>query len=375
MEMTPTDVYSILFGVPGSRKRLDPDTVLAIYLGYRPVLKWLTPYDDPAPARRRTFLAYEKEVLRFYVWLTISARKPLHLVDAADLTGYAAFLSNPLPARYWIGTRRSRPTAAAASTPYLPFGGPLSSVSIRYALNIVCLMLRESDVSTDVRLPATVKAMHATKVVHARTEVVSEEFCRCVSAIADAMPAESIFQKRARARLQFLIELFQSTGIQTGEALAARMGDIFEPSAGPNQSNDWVLRIATGLPRQRLVPLGALLWSKFIVYVDTLGLPQPPYLPKHLPLILRAQSNCLQRPLTRQQLHFILRPILLEAQATLYNGNEPVSRGALASGLWSRFCAASCLLQPLAASANDLARGRLPHLSDRTLAKIVLCTV
>lgn len=376
MEMTPTDVYLILFGLPMRNRRLDSQAVAEIYRGYQPAVQWLSHFDDPSPPRRRTFLAYEKEVLRFYIWLTTTVRKPLWHVNASDLNSYAAFLSNPLPAKYWIGTRRNRPTAKSGTRQYLPFGGPLGSASRRYAINTVRLMLRESELAIDIRGPATAISSRTVNPSTAtyRSHAVSEEFCRRVSAVASALPSESTLERRARARLQFLIELFQSTGIQTSEALAARMGDIFAPSGGPNRSQEWVLRIAAGMPRERLVPLSASFLSKFTEYLSAFGLPSPPYLSKQLPLVLRTQSNCLKRGLTRQQLHHILRPILLEAQASLSQSNEPAAAltGSQAPALWSRYCAASCLLHPLEVSVNDLARRRLPHLSEMTLAKIAL---
>ncbi len=62
---------------------------------------WLSQYVEQA----KTYSAYEKEVVRFYIWVLASQGKPLSSVVYEDWEAYVAFLADPQPQSVWIGTK------------------------------------------------------------------------------------------------------------------------------------------------------------------------------------------------------------------------------------------------------------------------------
>ncbi len=99
---------------------------------YQAVQAWLSLHASAATRR-----AYRKQAERLILWAVLEPSWALSSLTVEDAIAYRAFLRKPSPANRWVGPAKPR-----TSPKWRPFGGPLSSKSVSYAVSIIGALYR-----------------------------------------------------------------------------------------------------------------------------------------------------------------------------------------------------------------------------------------
>lgn len=234
----------VLDGLPlgiGSAPAFDPDAaVIATFLGEF----------AEAPHTQRS---YRKEVVRFYLWCRLVARRSLAGVSRADVQAWERFLAAPPPE--WLGPRHAR----LGSPAWRPLTGPLTAASRRQAGVIVggfygylqrCRYL-------DYNPFLVVRRRNAARAVPmASARVLDRELVgRLLAVLVQCADRATDARARAEAERQlFVVRFLVNAGLRRTEFARAAARDLLrrEDAGGPDQ---WFLRVTGKGGRERLVAL------------------------------------------------------------------------------------------------------------------------
>ncbi len=85
-----------------------------------------------------TYQTYVKELERLVLWCAHVQQTTISALSFDDLVAYQRFLAAPTPTQKWCGNKRAKCRKDGSVNPdWRPFGGPLSSVSIKKTMSII----------------------------------------------------------------------------------------------------------------------------------------------------------------------------------------------------------------------------------------------
>lgn len=304
---------------------------------------WLGQYRDQA----KTYAAYEKEVVRFYVWVIAALGKPLSSVVFEDWELYTTFLGDPQPASLWIGTKRGRLTKdGALSKDYRPFAGPLSATSIRYAQGVIWSMFEWlRSVGYLAGNPIIIVRGRRKRVARSPTRFLTEDQWRAVLEAIDELPRESVAEQRIYARWRWLATLFYMTGIRTAEAVNATMGGFSVVRDREQGRNRYFLTVIGKGDKERSIPLPDSFLPEVTRYRRTFGMSDWPAAGETTPLVFSLRMKSGFRALTRQSMWALFKDLFAHAHAVLSRRDPEGAANLLsASTHWMRHTAATDML-------------------------------
>ncbi|SOZ17398.1 tyrosine-type recombinase/integrase [Cupriavidus taiwanensis] len=308
---------------------------------------WLSQYKGRKSAS--TFLAYEKEVSRFYVWVLLTLQKPLSSVVHEDWLRYTDFLRDPQPAALWVGAAK-RPRLGPdgrVSDAYKPFAGPLQPKSIAVAERAIWRMfswLRDAGYLAGNPLLTLSRPTGPVGKARRTERMLEDDQWLCLlNWLADAK-RDSVNERRQYARNRWLIALFYSTGIRSSEALTATMGDIEMVKDLRTQKSRAFLHVMGKGSKPREIPLTDEVLHELSLYRQSFGLPGSIAPREETPLIFSIHVKEKFRPLTRQALYTVFKG-MFEAAAETLEDKAAADHLKAASTHWMRHMAASAMLR------------------------------
>lgn len=351
--ITPSDAYATLrkFALPqhldgsAGTNRNPGRQQISADRDWDAIQIWLSQYRD----RQATFLAYEKEVSRFYVWVILTLKKPLSSVVHEDWLRYTEFLLDPQPAALWVGAKRPRfGRDGRVSEAYKPFAGPLQPKSISFAGRAIWQMfawLRDAGYLAGNPLLTLSRRRETPVLKTKRTDrMLGDDQWLCLLNWLAAFKRNTINARRQYARNRWLIALFYSTGIRSSEALTAKMGDIVRVRDPVTQKTRAFLQVIGKGSKPRDIPLTDEVLSELSLYRQSFGLPVMPAPREATPLIFSIQVKKRFRPITRQALYTVFKG-MFEAAAETLEDEEDADHLRAASTHWLRHMAASAMLR------------------------------
>lgn len=304
---------------------------------------WLAQFSD----QEKTYSAYEKEVVRFYIWVLASCSKPLSSVVYEDWEAYLAFLADPQPRSIWVGTKRGkRDKDGSVSRDYRPFAGPLSDSSIRYAQGVVWSLFEWlRSVGYLAGNPIIRNRRRLKKSVRSQSRFLSEDQWHAVLASIEGLPRNSDHEQRIYARWRWIAALFYITGVRTAEAITARMGDFHAIHDREDAKKRYFLRVIGKGDKERSIPIPDSFLPEISHYRQAFGLSAWPAPDESTPLIFSVRTKTGFRPLTRQSVWALFNEIFKHAADTL-RPKDPAGAEKLlaASTHWMRHTAATEML-------------------------------
>ncbi|QBY56013.1 tyrosine-type recombinase/integrase [Cupriavidus oxalaticus] len=305
---------------------------------------WLSQYKEGSP----TFLAYEKEVSRFYVWVLLTLQKPLSSVVHEDWLRYTEFLVDPQPAALWVGPKRPRlGRDGRVSDAYKPFAGPLQPKSIALAERAIWRMFSWlRDAGYLAGNPLLTLSRRGSPVVKARrtNRMLEDDQWLCLLNWLAASKRDTVNERRQYARNRWLIALFYSTGIRSSEALTATMGDIERIKDLRTQKSRAFLHVTGKGSKPREIPLTDEVLHELSLYRQSFGLSASIAPREETPLIFSIHVKERLRPLTRQALYTVFKG-MFEAAAETLEDKAAADHLKAASTHWLRHMAASAMLR------------------------------
>lgn len=253
------------------------------------IREWLDRFEG---STRRS---YEKEIDRFFRWITLKAQKPFSSVNHTDIAEYERFTSNP--DKSWCAPRHRRGRRATAIAKC--FEGPLSPRSTRYAITVIgsCLDWLV-DAGYLYRNPARLQRKKGADAGVKRSapaggkpfipKAVLDRVVAVLEAEADSIPLE---QKRDRARFErmlFTVRVLANTGMRRQELADAVLSDVFSHVDPETSSTSWHIRIVGKGDKERFAAFNdaardAL--NRYRAFNESLA---PHYSPgRHAPMLLR----------------------------------------------------------------------------------------
>lgn len=304
---------------------------------------WLGQYRDQA----KTYGAYEKEVVRFYVWVIATLGKPLSSVVFEDWELYTTFLGDPQPASVWIGTKRGRLTKdGALSKDYRPFAGPLSATSIRYAQGVIWSMFEWlRSVGYPAGNPIIIVRGRRKRVARSPTRFLTQDQWRAVLEAIEELPRKTVAEQRIYARWRWLATLFYMTGIRTAEAVNATMGGFSVVRDREQGRNRYFLTVIGKGDKERSIPLPDSFLLEVTRYRRTFGMSDWPAAGEATPLVFSLRMKSGFRPLTRQSMWALFKDLFAHAHAVLSRRDPEGAANLLAASThWMRHTAATDML-------------------------------
>lgn len=304
---------------------------------------WLGQYAE----QERTYAAYEKEVVRFYIWVLASQGKPLSSVVFDDWQVYLAFLEDPQPRDVWVGTRRGRRTPDGnLSRAYRPFAGPLGPASIRFAQGVIWAMFEWlRSVGYLAGNPIIVNRRRLRRPPRKQQRFLNDDQWAAVLAAIDELPQVTPIQRREYARRRWIVTLFYMTGIRTTEALESRMAAFNVVRDNEQGRNRHFLTVVGKGDKERSIPIPDTFLVEIRRLREAFGLTPWPSQNESIPLVFSMRTKTAFRPLTRQHLWRLFKEIF-EHAASVLEVTDPHGAGKLreASTHWMRHTAATDML-------------------------------
>lgn len=297
---------------------------------------WLARFDD----QPNTKAAYEKEVVRFYVWVLVTRKKPLSSVMLEDWAAYQQFMKAPQPAALWVSDKRRARTSAE----YRPFSGPLSESSQRYAHTVLKSLFTWLHQAGYLAGNPLVLSKPSKKPGRLIERFLPADLWQTVLSGVEQLPRESLSDKRRYAQARWLVSLFYLTGIRTSEAVAATMGSLHALEDKLQARARYFLRIVGKGDKERDVPVADEFLQEMLHYRKAFGLEGLPQRGEPTPLVMSLQAKQ-RKPLTRQALYLQLKAIFEDAAEQLAPTNpEGAAHLRKASTHWLRHTAATDML-------------------------------
>lgn len=299
------------------------------------VQAWLSVYKE----KRSTYLAYEKEVIRFYVWVILTLRKPLSSLAHGDWDAYREFLADPQPRDMWVGTAKRPRTGkdGVISPDYRPFAGPLQTQSIRFAERAIWRMF-EWLASAGYLVTNPLKLEDRTHVpVNGCKRIPPDALGAAVLSWLARQPQRTIKERRSYARDRWIITLFSGTDLRSSEAISATMGDVVTSVEGGGTPRMSFIKVIGKGAKFREVPMGDDILQAMREYRAAFGLCAEPSVGESTPLIFSIQVRKGLSPITRQSLHTAFKKLFDAVAAEMeQEGNEAHGRVRNASTHWLR---------------------------------------
>ena len=265
---------------------------------------------------------YECEARRWLLWLRIERRgRTLAQVNANDCRDYMAFLEHLPPA--WVSRTRAAPGAPG----WAPFRGPLTMASRQQTLVILSGCYRWLQ---DAQL---IGANPWTLVNLRRGDDPAKKVLDTRAFPEALMEAIRDFVRRAppspsQARMSFILEFLESTGLRSTELLAAKLGDLGRHPEG------WVMQVYGKGAKSRWVALPPQAVQALKSYLEARGLGPMPGVSPALPLLASTRDPSL--PIGYQALYESVRRWLGHAVKACSRDDEEKARYGAASTHWLR---------------------------------------
>lgn len=312
------------------------------------VQTWLAVYKDKRP----TYLAYEKEVTRFYLWVLLTLRKPLSSVIYDDWIQYREFLEDPQPREMWVSTaKRPRISKDGTISPaYRPFAGKLRPRSIQFAERAIWQMfdwLQSAGylATNPLILLRGNSAPPATSNDHS-DRILPEALWSCVLVWLAKQPRKTDRQNRSYARCRWMIALFYGTGLRSSEAIAATMGDIFSLYDRTTNTDRAFIKVVGKGAKLREVPLTEEVLKEMRMYRTAFGLSPDPRPGELTPLLFSIQTRKGLQAITRQSLYTAFKKLFDAVASDMEKeGSKGHAVVRSASTHWLRHMAASAMLK------------------------------
>lgn len=304
---------------------------------------WLSQYVEQA----KTYSAYEKEVVRFYIWVLASQGKPLSSVVYEDWEAYVAFLADPQPQSVWIGTKRGRHAKdGTVAKDYRPFAGPLAPTSIRYAQGVIWSMFEWlRSVGYLAGNPIIMNRKRHKRPTRSPSRFLNEEQWSAVLAAIEELPQTTASERRVYARWRWVAALFYMTGIRTAEAVNGTMAGFSIVRDRDEGRNRHFLTVIGKGDKERSIPLPDAFLPEISRYRTAFGLSAWPTQNEEMPLVFSLRTKTGYRKLTRQSIWALFKEIF-EHAATVLGRRDPQGATKLlaASTHWMRHTAATDML-------------------------------
>lgn len=304
---------------------------------------WLGQYTD----QKKTYDAYEKEVVRFYVWVLANRGKPLSSVVYEDWETYLAFLADPQPRSVWVGTKRGRHDKdGGVSKEYRPFAGPLGPSSIRYAQGIIwsmCEWLRS--VGYLAGNPIIRNRRRMKKPKRSQSRFLTEDQWRAVLAAIEDLPLNTLLQRHQHARWRWMATLFYITAVRTAEAITGTMGSFGSLYDREEARTRHFLTVIGKGDKERAIPIPDSFLPEITRYRQAFGLSSWPAPGETTPLVFSLRTKSGYRSLTRQSVWTVFKEIFKHAETVLARDDpDAASKLLAASTHWMRHTAATEML-------------------------------
>ena len=221
-EVVPWEMFMPPRGVDGSHGtfRAPKNTcTLNADNDYQAVQAWLSLHEAGATLR-----AYRKEAERLLLWAILERGRALSSLTVEDAVAYRAFLRRPSPAARWVGPPKPR-----TSPEWRPFGGPLSSRSVSYAVSVISALYRwlmeqgyllaNPFSGIKVRGPSKARVMDTS-------HVFTQGEWGIVRAIADGLEWSHGWTEAAAQRLRFILDFAYATGLRAAELVGVTLRSI-----------------------------------------------------------------------------------------------------------------------------------------------------
>jgi site-specific recombinase XerD len=186
---------------------------------YQAVQAWLSLHEASATLR-----AYRKEAERLILWAILERGRALSSLTVEDAVAYRAFLRRPSPGIRWVGPPKPR-----TSPEWRPFGGPLSSRSVSYAVSVIGALYRWlMDQGYLLANPFSgIKVRGASKArVMDTSHVFTQGEWGIVRAIADGLEWSHGWTEPAAQRLRFILDFAYATGLRAAELVGVTLRSI-----------------------------------------------------------------------------------------------------------------------------------------------------
>jgi site-specific recombinase XerD len=186
---------------------------------YQAVQAWLSLHESGATLR-----AYRKEAERLILWAILERGRALSSLTVEDAVAYRAFLRRPSPAHRWVGPPKPR-----TSPEWRPFGGPLSSRSVSYAVSVIGALYRWL-MEQGYLLANPFSGIKVRGASKARVMDTSHVFTQgewgIVRAIADGLEWSHGWTQPAAQRLRFILDFGYATGLRAAELVGVTLRSI-----------------------------------------------------------------------------------------------------------------------------------------------------
>jgi len=302
------------------------------------VQTWLSVYKE----KRSTYLAYEKEVTRFYVWVLLTLQKPLSSVIHEDWRTYREFLADPQPSDMWVSTaKRPRVGPDGSISPYYrPFAGPLQPRSIQFAERAIWRMftwLRCAGYLATNPLKLQRESHVKNSIVDHSERVLPDYLWTAVLSWLAKQPRNTVRQCRNYARIRWMMALFYGTGLRSSEAIAATMGDISSQYDKDTDKLRTFINVIGKGSKRREVMLSDHVLQELRIYRSAFALSADPLPGECTPLIFSIQIRKGLQPITRQSLYAAFKKLFdAVADEMEREGNAGHERVRGASTHWLR---------------------------------------
>ncbi len=281
----------------------------------------------------QTFRTYRKEAERLLLWSLIEKQTPLSSLNRDDLRDYQTFLTNPEPMARWCGMRKPR-----LDKDWRPFQGPLSEGSVGHAITIINALfsyLVEAGYLAGnplglMRRKAKRQSTDSQKLAIGQ-RFLEQPLWQLVVQFIEAMPQETLSQKKRYERTRFLFHLLYLLGPRVSEVANAKMGDVKQ------LHGKWWWEITGKGNKTQLVPVNDALLHALMRYRQFYGRPPLPQPDETCPLLLRLNG---QQPVTNTTVYRIVKNTFAACARTIEQERPDYAKKLLkASTHWLRHTA------------------------------------
>jgi site-specific recombinase XerD len=228
---------------------------------YQAVQAWLSLHESASTLR-----AYRKEAERIILWAVLERGRALSSLTVEDAVAYRAFLRRPSPASRWVGPPKPR-----TSPEWRPFGGPLSSRSVSYAVSVIGALYRwlmeQGYLLANPFSGIKVRGAPDKRIVDT-SHVFTQGEWAIVRTIADGLEWSYGWQEAAAHRLRFILDFAYSTGLRAAELVGVTLRAITTDS----HDDHWLEFVGKGSKAGK-VALPPLARSALDRYLVQRGLP------------------------------------------------------------------------------------------------------
>jgi site-specific recombinase XerD len=228
---------------------------------YQAVQAWLSLHESAATLR-----AYRKEAERLILWAVLERGRAMSSLTVEDAVAYRAFLRRPSPASRWVGPAKPR-----TSPEWRPFGGPLASRSVSYAVSVIGALYRwlmeQGYLLANPFSGIKVRGASKTRVMET-THVFTQGEWGIVRAIADGVEWSYGWTEPAAQRLRFILDFAYATGLRAAELVGVTLRSITTDS----HDDHWLQFVGKGSKTGK-VALPPLARSALDRYLAQRGLP------------------------------------------------------------------------------------------------------